>query len=300
MAWFCVRSSFRTLIASQYNLFAGTILGCAGEDQLSILDDMQARGQLGCFALTEKFAGVNSGLVVETEIEWDAGRRVFVLNTPSDGARKNWISQGFVADKAVVIANLTIGGQRVGPHAFTMDFRNDKGTSRLFVCVAHCCSCVVPRKNSPDSTLARRVHAGELVKGVHVEDMGIKSVGNDLDNAAIRFDNVELPYSALLNRFARIDVDGDGAWFHATQLCFEGAARLCVGGPRLLLARPHVCERTNCAHHCEGEHYANDCSVAVRRRSCIISLANANASRALGYCWQGATSCECPECAPST
>jgi hypothetical protein len=131
----------------QYNLFAGTILGCAGEDQLSILDDMQARGQLGCFALTEKFAGVNSGLVVETEIEWHADRRVFVLNTPSDGARKNWISQGFVADKAVVIANLTVGGQRVGPHAFTMDFRNDKGSSCLRVrvgplllfvfCVAH-------------------------------------------------------------------------------------------------------------------------------------------------------------------
>ena len=31
-----------------------------------------------------------------------------------------------------------------------------------------------------------RTCAGKLVDGVHVEDMGIKSVGNDLDNAAIR------------------------------------------------------------------------------------------------------------------
>ena len=113
----------------QYNLFAGTILGCAGTEQLPLLDEMQARGQLGCFALTEKFAGVNSGLVVNTEIEWDEGKGVFVLHTPNDGAKKNWISQGFTADKAVVIANLTVKGEGVGPHAFVMDFRDDAGAS---------------------------------------------------------------------------------------------------------------------------------------------------------------------------
>jgi acyl-CoA oxidase len=111
----------------QYNLFAGTILGCASEEQLPLLDAMQAKGQLGCFALTEKFAGVNSGLVVNTQAEWDHERKVFVLHTPNDGARKNWISQGFTADKAVVIASLTVQGKPVGPHAFVMDFRDDKG-----------------------------------------------------------------------------------------------------------------------------------------------------------------------------
>lgn len=111
----------------QYNLFAGTILGCGGETHLELLDEMQAKGQLGCFALTEKFAGVNSGLVVNTEIEWDHAARKFILNTPTEGAKKNWISQGFTADKAVVIANLTVGGQAVGPHAFVMDFRDEAG-----------------------------------------------------------------------------------------------------------------------------------------------------------------------------
>jgi acyl-CoA oxidase len=161
----------------QYNLFAGTILGCAGESQLSILDDMQEKGELGCFALTEKFAGVNSGLVVNTEIEWDQDRQVFVLNTPNDGAKKNWISQGFTADKAVVIANLKVGGGVVGPHAFVMDFRRD----------------------------------GKLVDNITIDDMGTKTVGNDLDNAWIHFDHVELPKSAMLNRFADIDDDGNYA-----------------------------------------------------------------------------------------
>jgi alkylation response protein AidB-like acyl-CoA dehydrogenase len=146
---------------------------------MSILDDIQQKGQLGCFALTEKFAGVNSGLVVDTEIEWNQERQIFILNTPSNGAKKNWISQGFTADKAVVIANLSVAGQQVGPHAFLMDFRDDNG---------------------------------QLVPNVEINDMGPKSVGNDLDNAWIHFDNVELPYSAMLNRFSEIDVEGDGEY----------------------------------------------------------------------------------------
>ena len=66
----------------QYNLFAGTILALAGDDQISVLDEIQAAGQLGCFGLTEKLAGVNSGLVVNTIADWDVDKQVFVVNTP--------------------------------------------------------------------------------------------------------------------------------------------------------------------------------------------------------------------------
>jgi acyl-CoA oxidase len=77
----------------QYNLFAGTILAVAGPDQISKLQEIQTAGHLGCFALTEKLAGVNSGLVVHTTAEWDADAQVYRLNTPNEGAHKNWISQ---------------------------------------------------------------------------------------------------------------------------------------------------------------------------------------------------------------
>ena len=50
----------------QFNLFAGSIVGLAGPDQLSMLQEIQAQGQLGCFLLTEFQAGVLSGLIVET------------------------------------------------------------------------------------------------------------------------------------------------------------------------------------------------------------------------------------------
>mmetsp|Transcript_26012 Transcript_26012/g.54918 ORF Transcript_26012/g.54918 Transcript_26012/m.54918 type:complete len:525 (+) Transcript_26012:142-1716(+) len=153
------------------NLCCGTILGLGNEAQVQVLDEMQEKGELGCFALTEKRAGVSSGLVVSTIAEYNRETNTFLLNSPGVGAQKNWISQGLVADKTVVVADLRIDGQSYGPHAFLMNLRE----------------------------------GGELVQGVETFDMGIKTVGNDLDNAAIAFNNVILPKDALLSKFADID-----------------------------------------------------------------------------------------------
>lgn len=77
----------------QFNLFAGSILGLGGPQQLEELSKMQDLGQLGCFLLTENQAGVLSGLIVKTTAEWNKQKGCFVLHTPDDKAAKNWISQ---------------------------------------------------------------------------------------------------------------------------------------------------------------------------------------------------------------
>jgi len=154
-----------------YNLCYGTVLAVGNEQQVAALDDVEAAGKLGCFALTEKLAGVQSGLVVETTAAYDAASAEFVLNSPHAGAHKNWISQGHVADEAVVLADLTVGEVRAGPHAFLVDMKSD---------------------------------------GVATGDMGLKSTGNDLDNAWIAFDGVRVPRAALLD--AHCDVDEAGAY----------------------------------------------------------------------------------------
>ncbi|KAK3282010.1 hypothetical protein CYMTET_10231, partial [Cymbomonas tetramitiformis] len=77
----------------QYNLFAGSILGLGTPEQVHMLDTFQEQGTLGCFALTEKSAGVLSGLIVETTAEWNPTRQQFLLHTPNENACKNWISQ---------------------------------------------------------------------------------------------------------------------------------------------------------------------------------------------------------------
>jgi len=158
----------------QFNLFAGSIVGLAGEEQLQMLDEIQEQGKLGCFLLTEMQAGVLSGLIVETTATWDPSTQEFVLHTPSDKAAKNWISQGFVAECGVVIADLIIDGTSHGPHPFYMDLRHD---------------------------------SGQLLPGIRVEDMGTKTIANDLDNARVWFDQVRLPKKSLLNKFADIEDD---------------------------------------------------------------------------------------------
>ena len=43
----------------QFNLFAGSIIGLGNPAQVAALDEYQKKGELGCFCLTEKMAGVN-------------------------------------------------------------------------------------------------------------------------------------------------------------------------------------------------------------------------------------------------
>lgn len=188
----------------QYNLFAGTILAAGNDEQIALLHGMQAAGELGCFALTEQLAGVQSGLIVQTEARHDPESGGFVLQTPSPGARKNWISQGATADKAVVVANLkTADGEAHGPHAFVMDFRTP----------------------------------GEgVVPGIELADMGPKTTGNDLDNAWLHFHNVKLPGSALLSRYAKVGSDGT---YHRAD---AGVAPFDMIGQRLYSGRVAVAQ----------------------------------------------------------
>ena len=156
----------------QFNLFAGTVVALGGPAHLRRLDAIQAAGELGCFCLTERLAGVNSGLVVNTTATYDPATRTFVLNSPSEGAVKNWISQGLTAEWAVVVADVTTGGRRVGPHGFLARLREKDGS---------------------------------LKEGVTVGDMGAKTTGSDLDNAWVRFTEFRVPHADLLDRHGGVD-----------------------------------------------------------------------------------------------
>lgn len=203
----------------QFNLFAGSIVGLAGKEQLKMLDEIQDKGQLGCFLLTEAQAGVLSGLIVETTAHWDANSQEFVLHTPNDKAAKNWISQGYTAELGVVIANLIIEGKSLGPHPFILTMRNEKG---------------------------------QLLPGIRIEDMGIKTVANDLDNARVWFDNLRMPKSALLNKFCDI-VDNKYVQVGNEKMRIE------VIGQRLLTGRQCIAEAALFSArilHMKAEQYA--------------------------------------------
>lgn len=177
----------------QFNLFAGSILGLGSEEQVKVLDEYQENGTLGCFCLTEKFAGVNSGLIVGTTATWLPEKQMFNLHCPNEGSEKNWISQGLTASHAVVIANLIVEDRNHGPHGFLVNLNS---------------------------------YRNKIV----FTDMGKKTTGNDLDNARIKFNNVEIPKSCLLNKFADIK---NNKYFQPT----DQKMRLEVIGQRLLSGR---------------------------------------------------------------
>ena len=163
----------------QFNLFAGTVVALGGPKHLERLATIQSDGELGCFCLTEKLAGVNSGLVVNTEATYDSNAKQFIINSPNEGSAKNWISQGLTAEWAVIVADLTVAGERLGPHGFLTRIRNED-----------------PRLGNAS------------VPGVVVGDMGEKTTGVDLDNAWVKFENFRLDRECLLDRYGGVGEDG--------------------------------------------------------------------------------------------
>jgi len=131
----------------------------------------------GGFAMTE-IGGGSDVQGVKTEAVYDAKTKSFIINTPSDDARKAFI--GNAADNGevmVVFAQLRMSkdAETQGVHAFMVPIR-DK--------------------------------ASKVLPGVSIEDCGDKIGLNGVDNGYITFNNVQVPHEAMLDRFASIDANG--------------------------------------------------------------------------------------------
>jgi acyl-CoA oxidase len=129
----------------------------------------------GCFAMTETAHGSNvQGL--ETTATYDARAREFVVHTPHELAGKDYIGNAAEDGRlATVFAQLEVGGERFGVHAFLVPIRDDDGRP---------------------------------MPGVRISDRGPKGGLNGVDNGRIWFDSVRIPRENLLNRFGDVDEDG--------------------------------------------------------------------------------------------
>ena len=129
----------------------------------------------GGFAMTEAGHGSNvQGL--RTIATYDPAAQEFVIETPDDEARKEYIGNAAVHGRmATVFAQLLVDGDGKGVHAF-----------------------IVPLRDAD----------GALYPGVRIEDDGEKIGLNGVDNGMIWFDSVRVPREALLNRYADVSADG--------------------------------------------------------------------------------------------
>lgn len=160
----------------QFGLFGGSIaqLGTAKHHRRHLA----RAGTLalpGCYAMTETGHGSNvKGL--RTTATFDPRTGEFVIDTPDDDARKDYIGNAALHGRlATVFARLRIGADDHGVHAFLVPIRHGDGS----VC-----------------------------PGVRIEDCGAKQGLNGVDNGRIWFDSVRVERAALLDRFARVTADG--------------------------------------------------------------------------------------------
>ncbi|MFD8988178.1 acyl-CoA dehydrogenase family protein [Streptomyces goshikiensis] len=162
-------------VGVQFGLFGGAILQLGtGRHHAAYLPDLITGELMGCFAMTETGHGSNVQ-ALGTVARYDTASREFVITTPGDHARKDYIGNAARhAQLAVVFAQLEVDGHSQGVHAFVVPIRV----------------------------------GGETAPGVRIEDDGRKMGLNGVDNGRIWFDGVRVPREALLNRFADVSPEG--------------------------------------------------------------------------------------------
>ena len=160
----------------QWGLFGGAILHLGTErHREQFLRDVISLRLPGCFAMTETGHG-SDVQSIRTTATYDPGRQQFVIETPDDDARKDYIGNAARHGRmAVVFAQLVTAGERRGVHAFLVPIRDE---------------------------------SGDACSGVSISDCGHKAGLNGVDNGRLSFHHVRVPREALLDRYGSVAADG--------------------------------------------------------------------------------------------
>src|SRR3954452_1831958 len=161
----------------QFGLFGGAILHLGTERHHEAhLADVTSLRLPGCFAMTETGHGSNVQ-ALRTTATYDEATGEFVVHTPDDSARKDYIGNAARDGRmAAVFAQLVVGGEHRGVHALLVGLRDDEGRP---------------------------------LPGIRIEDCGAKLGLDGVDNGRIWFDEVRVPRDALLDRYAQVTPEGE-------------------------------------------------------------------------------------------
>jgi acyl-CoA oxidase len=164
-------------IGVQFGLFGGAVLHLGTKQHHDrYLADIATLRLPGCFAMTETGHGSNVQALATTAT-YDADAQEFVVHTPHDDARKDYIGNAAAHGRmAAVFAQLEVGGEGRGVHCLLVPIRDE---------------------------------AGEPMPGVRIEDCGAKLGLDGVDNGRIWFDSVRVPREALLDRYAHVSAEGE-------------------------------------------------------------------------------------------
>ena len=130
----------------------------------------------GCFAMTETNHGSNvKGM--ETTATYNHDDQTFTIHTPHQKAQKEYIGNAAVhGQMATVFAKLIIDNTDYGVNAFIVPIRDTNSM---------------------------------VLKGITINDCGLKMGLNGVDNGTISFDQVVIPKENMLDRFASVNDKGE-------------------------------------------------------------------------------------------
>ncbi|KAF9584912.1 hypothetical protein BGW38_004720 [Lunasporangiospora selenospora] len=209
-----IDQSMATKMTVQWNLFGGTVIKLGTERHRSLLSKIDSLSSIGSFGLTELGFG-NNAIEMETTAHYIPETHEWDIHTPTINAQKYWISNSAVDAKwSVIFAQTFVKGQNEGVHVFLVRLREEDMTP---------------------------------VKGVKIEDMGVKMGCNGVDNGKFWFDHVRVPADSLLNRYSDISRDGKftslipsrrGRFLKVADQLLSGRlaiSSLCLGGTKVTL-----------------------------------------------------------------
>ncbi|MDF2978836.1 MAG: hypothetical protein K0S40_3564 [Actinomycetospora sp.] len=165
----------------QWGLFGGAIQALGNEEQHArFLPGVMDLSLPGCFAMTETGHG-SDVQSVHTTATYDPDTGEFVVHTPTESARKDYIGNAARDGRmAAVFVQLYSGGpgeetQRHGVHAVLVPLRGEDGA---------------------------------VLPGVEITDDGHKEGLNGVDNGRLAFHGVRVPRENLLDRYGSVAEDG--------------------------------------------------------------------------------------------
>lgn len=161
----------------QWGLWGGAVDNLGSERHRHYIEKIQNAELLGCYAMTERGHGSNVQ-ELETTATYDPDTHEFIINSPTDSARKVYIGNaGRDGRMAAVFAQLYTPGEEEshGVHCLIVPIRDEDGNP---------------------------------LDGVEIGDHGRKGGLLGVDNGTLLFNNVRVPRENLLNRFGDVEEDG--------------------------------------------------------------------------------------------
>jgi len=168
--------SLMVKVGVQWGLFGGAVQALGTErHHAELIPQIISMELPGCFAMTETGHG-SDVQQLRTTCTYDPDTETFDLHTPHEAARKDYIGNAARDGRmAVVFAQLITEGTPRGVHAWAVPIRGEDGAA---------------------------------LPGVTIIDDGYKEGLLGVDNGRLSFDHVQVPRSALLDRYGQVAADG--------------------------------------------------------------------------------------------